>query len=53
MGKVIIAVMQGCASVIEKPDDVIVELRDYDVLDDSSAELQLDEDGQQYLMTQQ
>jgi len=48
MPKVIITINGGCADIAEKPDDVEVIIRDYDVDGVDDAVLQTDGDGDRY-----
>ena len=47
---VIITVSGGVAEVIEKPDDVSVEIRDYDIqdVDEDNPTIETDDDGDIY-----
>jgi len=51
MAKVVITVSGGCAQVIQKPENIVVEIRDYDVEGsdvEDNPNVKQDDDGELY-----
>ena len=48
MTKIILSVYKGCISVVQKPRDIELEVRDYDMEDYDEDELEKNEDGTEF-----
>jgi hypothetical protein len=51
MSKVTIAIVGGLVETIDKPDDIEVEIRDYDIDGADEDDLSVDENGKKFVQS--